>query len=164
LYRYEDSEVEGEGDAGATDEEDEEDEDDDAEDEGDAAEGMRYYTYHPCLQLYALTGVTQSSPAHNFPPHSMHLLLFPDSAPPVKKRKTGPVSADAVPADEDEVEDEEEDGAGVPEDDVGSEEEDVADEAAPAAAAAKAKGGVVPAEDDLDEVNEATAADEEDED
>ena len=92
-----------------------------------------------------------------------------DAAPPVKKRKTGPVSADEVPVDEDEVEDDEENGVNVPDDDGVEDEEDSAagdeveaDAGEPASKAKAVKGGTVTAEDEPEEVDEVTAEGEED--
>jgi hypothetical protein len=83
--------------------------------------------------------------------------------PAKKKRKTGPVSAKEIPADEDEVEVEEPQEDGV-EDEDDSADEDDAVATGPASKAKQVKGKVVPADDDLEEVDEVVAADEEDDD
>jgi len=91
----------------------------------------------------------------------------PSAQPAAKKRKTGPVSAAQIPADKNEVKDNGKNGANVLEDDS-AEDYDEEDEEANSIPASKApysgKGGAVPADNDLEEVDEAVAADEDDED
>lgn len=94
----------------------------------------------------------------------------PPAQPATKKRKTGPVSAEPLsaeqlPAVEDEVEEgDKKNGTAVPEDDgvddyeEDSAEEDEVDDSAPVLKAQAVKGGAVPAENNLEEVE----ADEED--
>lgn len=87
----------------------------------------------------------------------------------MKKRKTAPASTEAVPADEDDDEEAPVEGE---EDDDAEEEDEEADEeeqghnapeaTGPTQKAKQVKGGVVPKDDNLDEVDEVTAADEED--
>lgn len=81
----------------------------------------------------------------------------PAKQPPNKKRKTAPVSADKVPADEDEVEDDEKNGVDVPDNDgvviedvEDSAEEDAIAESAPATKVKEAKRAAAPAENDLE--------------
>jgi hypothetical protein len=87
--------------------------------------------------------------------------LEEEDAPPVKKRKTGATtSAKAGKAEKDE---DAENGEEEEEEEADAEEgadEDTAEASGPAATAKKVKGGVVPKEDDLKEVDEAVAADE----
>jgi hypothetical protein len=92
-------------------------------------------------------------------PRSTDTLLI--EAPAKKKRKTGPVSADQVPADEDEVEEAEPQEDGIDDQDD-SADDDEAVASGPASKAKQVKGNVVPTEDDLEEVDEVIAADEED--
>lgn len=149
AIRYQ-SESEGDEEPGDSEEEDEEEDFQDEED-GDVA-GMRHLSVaqsSPCCLLHHADTVSAAT------------------GPPAKKLKAGPVSAELLPADEEEVEEEEDagedDGLEEEEDDEEVPAEKPASVPAPAAKAAEIKKAVVPAEDDLEEVHEVVAADEEDE-
>jgi hypothetical protein len=101
--------------------------------------------------------------SHHCSLNAQQLLTSFSAEPPAKKkRKTGPVSADQVPADEDEVEEAEPQEDGIDDQDD-SADDDEAVASGPAAKAKQVKGKVVPTEDDLEEVDEVVAADEDDE-
>lgn len=92
------------------------------------------------------------------------LLIYSlEQAPPVKKRKTGPDTAKAAPAEVENGEKVELVEGDEEEDDVEEEEDDEEPESTgPTAKAKQVKGGIVPHDDDLEEVDEVAAADEED--